>query len=94
MAWIKEGYLDFVAPMMYDSRLDWIEDWVQDYLEYGVGGPEGKAPLVCFLTHLYPDVIPAEDFKMQVDTIRSLGADGWSTYRYGGPGDGERIHRR
>jgi len=92
VAWVKEGYLDFVAPMMYNSSLTLIEGWVQDYLQYGVGGPEGQVPLVTFLSHTYPKVISPLDFKSQVDTVRSLGADGWSTWRYGGPGDGERLY--
>jgi len=87
--WIKEGYLDWVAPMMYRTDLSWITGGVQDHLDYAVGGPEGTIPLAIFLSNFWPALVAPEDYKIQVDTVRSLGADGWSTWRYGGPGDGQ-----
>jgi hypothetical protein len=84
--WVKEGWLDWVAPMVYMTDLTMIADFVQGYNE-GMGGPEGKIPLVIFLANFYPSVVDPSNFKQQIDTLRANGADGWAVWRYGGPGD-------
>jgi len=87
--WIKEGWLDWVAPMIYTSNLAEIQASFNDYKRHMVDGPEGQIPLVPILTDCYPSVVSSDNFKQQIDLIRSLGADGWAIWRYGGPGDGQ-----
>ncbi len=87
--WVKEGWLDWVAPMMYTTDINRIAAFIQDYNEYLTGGPEGKIPLVAFLSNAFPSTVDPSNFKQQVDTVRANGGDGWIVWRYGGPGDGE-----
>lgn len=87
--WIKEGYLDWVAPMMYTTDLSRIQAFIQSYHQYMTAGPEGKIPLVPFLSNTFPAVVDPATFKQVVDTVRANDADGWIIWRYGGPGDGE-----
>jgi len=94
-AWIKEGYIDFVAPMMYTKtvygeRGETLESYIDANLKYMVGGNEGAIPLVAFLRNDWPDQdLTPEELKAQIDYVRSRGLDGWIIWRYGGPGDGE-----
>lgn len=89
--WIGKGWLDFVSPMAYTTRItgdDSIEDLTMSSMKYFTGGREGKIPIIMFLTTgIYSAVDPA-NFKQQVDMVRNLGADGWIIWRYGGLGDG------
>ncbi len=85
--WVKEGYLDWVAPMMYSTDTDLMAEAIQDYHQYGVGGPEGVVPLVAFLTNAFPATVDPANFREQIETVRANGADGWAIWRYGGPGD-------
>jgi len=94
--WIKEDWIDFVAPMMYTKTIygktgETLESYIDAHLKYMTGGqPEGKIPLVAFLRNDWPttDMTPTE-FKAQVDYVRSRGLDGWIIWRYGGPGSSE-----
>lgn len=89
--WIRQGYLDWVSPMLYVNDPTAIGELVDGFHEFGTGGPEGKAAIAPFLTPEpnFPDgpAIPPDDFKAQVDAVRVHGADGWVIWRYGGPGD-------
>ena len=87
--WVKEGYLDWVAPMVYTSDLERLRNLIRDYQQYMVAGPEGKIPLVAFLSNQVPSLVDPQQFNAMVDTVRSEGVDGWIIWRYGGPGDGE-----
>jgi len=87
--WIAEGYIDFVAPMMYTKDLADLEGMIDTNIKYWLGGqPEGKIPLVAFLRNDYTqsDDPTPEQFKALVDLVRSKGLDGWIIWRYGGPG--------
>ena len=88
--WIKEGWLDWVAPMLYvgAGETAFLTSLVQENLQYGTGGPEGKIPMAPFLTHVFISKTPSQ-FKAEVDVLRANGADGWVLWRYGGPGDGQ-----
>lgn len=85
--WIRQGYIDWVSPMLYPNNPEGHIEMMEAFQEYAVGAEEGKVEVAPFLTNQYPDVISPEDFKAQVDTIRAHGADGWCIWRYGGPGD-------
>lgn len=92
-AWIKEGYLDFVAPMMYQKTIygsgdQTLESRVDTCLKYWMGGqPEGPIPLVALLRSDYGSTsLPPEEFKGQIDYVRQRGLDGWILWRYSGPG--------
>jgi uncharacterized lipoprotein YddW (UPF0748 family) len=87
--WVKEGWLDWVSPMMYTTDLNRLIAFMNDYNAYGTGGPEGKIPLVPFLTNSFPSTVNTTNFAQQIATIRAHGADGWAIWRYGGPGDGQ-----
>jgi hypothetical protein len=91
--WIAERYIDFVAPMMYTktiygSRGETLESCINTDLKYWMGGqPEGPIPIVPILRIDWTttDLTP-EEFKAQVDYVRSKGLDGWIVWRYSGPG--------
>lgn len=91
--WVKEGWLDWVFPMIYVNSGDIIglTGQFEDILKYQVGGPEGKIPVAPILTNVekpeFRTPKTPEDFKLEVDKLRELGADGWGVWRYGGPGD-------
>lgn len=85
--WIAKGYLDWVSPMMYTTNLDWMRNAIKDYQQIAIAGPEGKIPLVPFITNCFPSVVPPDQFKLQIDLLREEKCDGWIIWRYGGPGD-------
>ena len=87
--WVKEGWLDWVAPMIYTTDINRIDEKMKSYQQYMVAGPEGKIPLVPFLTNAWPAPVDPNNFTQQIDTVRANGADGWIIWRYGGPGDGQ-----
>ena len=84
--WVRNGYLDAVAPMMYTTNLNNLEDYILNDFKYMVGGPEGKVPLLPLITTGVESPVDPNAFKAVVDKVRSLGADGWIIWRYGGPG--------
>lgn len=86
--WIKEGYIDFVAPMMYTRYTTDLENYINTNIKYWMGNaPEGPIPLVAFLRMDFTSNDPTpEQFKALVDLVRSKGLDGWIIWRYVGPG--------
>jgi len=87
--WVRNDYLDFVAPMIFTDDLATTESQVRANLNYMTGGPEGKIPLIPVLDTCVDAVSTPDNVKQRVDKIRELGCDGWLIWRYGGPGDGE-----
>ncbi len=92
-AWIKEGYIDFVAPMMYNKTIyggsgDTLESYINTDIKYWMGGrPEGPIPLVALLRNDFgANSLPPAEFKLQIDYVRQRGLDGWILWRYSGPG--------
>jgi hypothetical protein len=92
-AWIKEGYLDFVAPMLYQKTIygsgdNALESRINACLKYWMGGqPEGPMPLVALLRNDYGESsLSPEEFEGQIAYVRQRGLDGWILWRYSGPG--------
>jgi len=90
-AWIKDGYLDVLRPMIYKPNYKDFEIAINAYMNYAVAGPEGAVPVIPYLS-MHPDYnngnpIPPENFSEQVSWIRSLGCDGFTYCAYGGEGD-------
>ena len=89
--WVMKGYLDWVAPMayFYVNELEvFFRPSVRADVQIGVGGPEGKIPVVIFIANQFPEIKTPIDFKQEVDILREEGADGWIIWKYGGPGVG------
>lgn len=84
--WVKNNYLDYVAPMMYTTDLAVLQDNIETNVKYLTSVLEGKIPLVCFISTGIETAFDPDDFKAVVDKVRELGADGWMIWRYGGPG--------
>lgn len=90
--WIKEGYLDFVAPMMYTKTIygstgETLQSYIDTCTTYWMGGTqEGPIPMVAQLRIDWSVDITPQEFKAQVDYVRSRGLDGWMVWRYSGPG--------
>ena len=87
--WVAQDYLDHVAPMMYTSTLtgpESIEDFVTNTYEYIVGSAEGKKQFTPFITTGIESRETVTAFVGVVNKVRSMGADGWIIWRYGGPG--------
>jgi len=90
--WIDKGYLDFITPMM--PYQPWAEDAIQNCLDWFVGGPEGKIPIVPFIYIINgTSLVDPEDFGDLVEFYYSYGIDGWVLWHYGGPGWGETSSR-
>jgi uncharacterized lipoprotein YddW (UPF0748 family) len=87
--WVKEGWLDWIAPMIYTTNVSRVDASMKSYQKYMVAGPEGKIPLVPLLTNAWPIPVDPNNFKQQIDTVRANNGDGWIIWRYGGPGDGQ-----
>jgi len=87
--WIKEGYLDFVSPMIYTGDVNEFEDMLIDDLEYMVAGPEGKIPIIPFIDLSRKNT--PDSLKQEVEILRNKGADGWIMFRYAGPGSDEPL---
>jgi uncharacterized lipoprotein YddW (UPF0748 family) len=90
--WIKEDYLDFVAPMMYTDTIygstgETLQSYIDTCLPYMVAGPEGKIPLVASLYWI--EGFTPQMARDQVNYVRSRGLDGWIFWHYSGPGDDE-----
>lgn len=87
--WVKEGYLDWVAPMHYTTDLNRLRLYFSDMIQGMIAGPEGEIPLVPFLATAYEVVsVDPITFKQEIDLMRELGADGWIIFAYGGSGEG------
>lgn len=91
--WIAEGYIDYVAPMMYTKTVygrsgETLESYINSNIKYWMGGQsEGPIPLVALLRIDYGTTsLPPEEFKLQIDYVRQRGLDGWILWRYSGPG--------
>jgi hypothetical protein len=88
--WIKEGYVDFVAPMMYTSEIygetgETLQSEINANIKYWMGGqPEGPIPLVAVLDSARKNT--PESLKAQIEYVRTRGLDGWILWHYGGPG--------
>ncbi|MEM4143003.1 MAG: family 10 glycosylhydrolase [Candidatus Bathyarchaeia archaeon] len=92
-AWIKEGYLDLIAPMMYTKTVygqsgETLESFINTDVKYWLGEQtEGPASLVALLRNDYGATsLPPEEFKKQIEYVRQRGLDGWILWRYSGPG--------
>jgi len=81
--WISQGWLDWVAPMLYSYGSESLITAIQQYAN---GGPEGKIPVAPFITQSFIFRTPAE-FNLIIETLRANGGDGWAIWEYGGPGD-------
>jgi hypothetical protein len=91
--WIADGYIDFVAPMMYTKTIygatgETLESFINSDLQHWMGGqPEGQIPMVAQLRVDWTSGDPApQEFKAQIDYVRSRSLDGWMIWRYSGPG--------
>jgi hypothetical protein len=87
--WVMKDYLDWVAPMAYFAPADLetiFRPFVRADIQKGVGGPEGKIPVVIFIANQYPVVKTPQDLANEVAVLREEGADGWIIWKYGGPG--------
>ena len=86
--WIKEGYIDHVSPMIYTKDLEDLTGTINAVIKYWMGGvAEGSIPVVPILRMDWVSEDPTpEQFKAQIDTVRSKGLDGWIIWRYAGPG--------
>lgn len=86
--WVKEGWMDWVAPMFYTDNVNELESGVISYRETQVGGPYGAVSVVPFIDNAVDGISTPENFAQRVNKLREIGADGWIVWRYGGPGDG------
>jgi hypothetical protein len=85
--WVKEGYVDVLLPMLYVQT---VEQSTFYFLQSQnlTGGVEGIIPVAPLLTHVAhgPTKTP-EAWSQEVYAVMQNGADGWSSWAYGGPGD-------
>jgi uncharacterized lipoprotein YddW (UPF0748 family) len=87
--WVKEGWLDWVAPMFYTDNVEDLESGLSSYVDSQTGDFWGATKVVPFIDTVVDGVSTPENFAQRVDKLRQMGADGWIVWRYGGPGDGQ-----
>jgi len=85
--WISQGYLDWVAPMIYSNSTSDFSACVKAFNGNATGGPHGLIPICPFITNQVSYNRTTADFVRYVNTILSSGGDGWILWEYGGPGD-------
>jgi len=85
--WVKEGWLDFVCPMIYSDDVTQVESFTDSVYDIMTGGPEGIIPYVPFIDTCVDSISTPENFKQRILKLQQLGADGWLVWKYGGPGD-------
>lgn len=94
--WVKEGWVDVIAPMHYlrgvaiggTDPLGTLEDYFYWETEHLLKAPEGIKEYLSFQRIYYPGQSqdPIE-FASMILKMRELGTDGWIIWHYGGPGD-------
>jgi len=89
MYMIKEGYFDWVSPMIYSDGVSYLNSTIQYWQDLAFGGEEGIVPLVPFLDNCVDADSTVANFWARVNITRERNCDGWITFRYGGLGDGE-----
>ncbi len=87
--WIKEGYVQWIAPMMYSHILADYTSQMQNEETYRIAGPHGVVPVYPFITvggisFGYNNTV--DEVKSYVNAVLDAGADGYILYGYGGPG--------
>jgi len=85
--WVKEGWLDFVCPMIYTDDVSQVEAFTQSVYDIMTGGPEGIIPYVPFIDTCVDSISTPENFQQRIAKLKELDADGWLVWKYGGPGD-------
>jgi hypothetical protein len=87
--WVDKGYLDFVCPMLYSTDPTTNRNYLIDSFNFYTAGPEGKIPMIPFITDWNMDAaqpLAIEDFVETVRQMKLNGADGWIIWAYFGPG--------
>jgi hypothetical protein len=84
-AWIKDGYIDFIAVMIYTNDINELDDCTDGNIKYRMGGqPEGPIPVTIALDCARKNT-PAS-LASQIQMVREKGFDGWVLWYYNGPG--------
>jgi len=91
--WISQGYIQWVAPMIYSNVTSDYSGCVQAFEGNATGGPHGLIPICPFISNQFTSEgavnLTTADITRQVNAILSAGGDGWIIWEYGGPGDGK-----
>lgn len=89
-AWIKQGSIQFIMPMIYSSSISDYQMIMQAEETYTLGGAHGIVPIVpCITTAAGIDYVAnytVAQVQNFVSTLLANGADGWMISNYGGPG--------
>jgi len=87
--WVKEGWIDIVAPMIYVKTVEQLESYVRGTIKWWGGGTnKGNVALAALLRNDREDEnLTPEELKAQIDLVREYGLHGWIIWRYGGPGE-------
>jgi uncharacterized lipoprotein YddW (UPF0748 family) len=89
-AWIKDGSVQSINPMIYQSSVSAYHNWVIIEENLRTAGAHGNVPIVPTITDDLGNThttTPAQ-FASWVNASISAGADGWLIMNYGGPGAG------
>jgi len=86
--WVSQGWLDWICPMIYVDNPDTLETSLMELREYLAGGEDGLIPVVPFIDLFVDAVSTPENFAERVERLRSINADGFIVWSYGGAGDG------
>lgn len=85
--WISQGYLDWVAPMIYSNTTSDFSLCVQAFIGNATGSAHGRIPICPFITNQVTNNRTTADVVRYVNTMLASGGDGWILWEYGGPGD-------
>lgn len=82
--WAYDGLIELSGSHGYTTSDSQLEDWINSAVSL-LGGPEGIIPHTIFLEHMLSYKTP-EAWAQQVQILRNLGDDGFTSYSYNGPG--------
>ncbi len=82
--WAYDGLIELSGSHGYTTNDSHLEGWINSAISL-LGGPEGIIPHTIFLEHTLSDKSP-DAWARQVELLRNLGDDGFTSYSYNGPG--------
>ncbi len=82
--WAYDGLIELSGSHGYTTNDATLQMWINNAISM-LGGPEGIIPHTIFLEHMLSNKSP-EAWAQQVQILRNLGDDGFTSYSYNGPG--------
>ena len=86
--WVSQGWLDWICPMIYVDNPATLESSLLELREGLAGGEDGLIPVPPFIDLFVDATSTPSNFAERVNMLRSINADGFIVWTYGGEGSG------